>query len=546
MKTCKQSRFWRIYAIVTGAAILLIAIGLVFFADFMRAYEASQPVNAADRYAASMTEKRMKGMLEEAVKEAPTAYDSIGSAIAAYIEALPEGEYTCSRILNLGNQQSPVYGLYCDGLLLAHVTLGQNPPEKYGLCTWHVEKAEILPENLPVKTKTYSVYVPTGSVVTVNGIGLTEELIRDREAPYPFVSAFEKQTDVYCTRYEIPGVLGVPAVECTRNGTVCLQAEAENDCTLYFLYPETDTKTYTVLVPDGSTVRINGVLLEESFTAETGIPYGYSAMEADCSGLPSARKYTVGGLFAQPEVTAEYAGVILPAVWEEASAVFTAEYPEELLYSCVVTVPAGSSVTLRGKDCAPYKTEDTVSPYAMLFEEIGAPPVLEQYQITGLYLPPEDVTVIYGDRKLQLAGSQDGHTYIYDGEYPLAENTDAENLAMTFIQAYFQYTSQGYNNTKANMNNALQYVAQGSELYKRIQNSENSFSFVTPVTSSVYNVLEVQKVTEITPGAYVCTVEFDVSQQIYYVNREYAGTVTLYIQDSWGTPKIYGMAIDNE
>ena len=48
--------------------------------------------------------------------------------------------------------------------------------------------------------------------------------------------------------------------------------------------------------------------------------------------------------------------------------------------------------------------------------------------------------------------------WLYNGEYPVVERPDVENLALAFIQAYFQYTSQGYNNTTANMENSLQYV----------------------------------------------------------------------------------------
>jgi len=540
-----KNRFWKIYFRITGVVVLALVIGLAVFNDFIRAYEIAQPSTAASRYAESITESAILSMLEKTLTDSSSGFNSKEVTGAAYMQALPEDGYTCTRILTMGNTEHPVYGLYCNDVLLAHVTLEQGEKGSYGFRPWDVSAVEILPDNLPVKKATYSIYAPSGSTVTVNNIELTEEWIHAEDAVYPFASAFEKEGKVFCTQYVIQDLMGEPAVTCIRNGTVCKQEEADSNDAVYFLYPENATKTYDIVVPDGSSVTVNGVLLEEAYTVETGIPYTYSALEVNRSALPTARKYTVSGLFMKPEISVQYHGITLDVISDETKNTFMSPYPQELMYTCAVTVPTGSAVTLYGQDCTGYKIADTVTPYALLFEEIGTPPVLEQYQIDNLFLPPDDVEVVYGDKVLNIAAEQDGHMWMYNGEYPVVENPDVEILALTFIQAYFHYTSQGYNNTTVNMQNSLQYVAASSDLYKRIQNSEESFSYVTPVTSSVYNVLEVEKIAEIQPGAYVCTIVFDVSQQIRYVSRDFSGEVTLYITNSTNGLRVYGMAIQN-
>lgn len=541
-----KNSFWKIYARITGLAVLVIVIGLAIFNDFIRAYEIAQPAAAAMRYAESLTEETFISILEDTLPDVPSGFNSRESTLAAYVQALPEDGYTCSRILTMGDAEHPVYGVYSDGILLAHVTLMQDSDSSYGFHPWKVVNTVLMPQNLPVKKETYSIYAPSGSTVTVNGIALSEEWILSDTAAYPFASLFEQQGEITCTLYEVRDIFGIPSFSCVQNSTVCLQAETESEDTVYFLYPETAAKKYDIVVPDGSSVLVNGVALEETFTVETGIPYNYNALEENRAALPSARKYTVSGLFAVPEISVQYKGLSLDVSYDSTASVFTAPYPEELLYTCAVTVPTGSTVSLYGKDCSAYRIAETVTPYALLFAEIGTPPVLEQYQITGLYLPPEDVKVQFGGKPLQITAEQEERMWLYNGEYPVVERPDVENLALAFIQAYFQYTSQGYNNTTANMENSLQYVAWGSDLYKRIQNSEESFSYVTPVTSSVYNILEVEKTSEIQPGAYVCTIAFDVAQQIRHVSRDFVGTVTLYITDNAGVLRVSGMAIQND
>ncbi|MBE6542598.1 MAG: hypothetical protein E7672_09185 [Ruminococcaceae bacterium] len=525
--------------------IALITAGLIVFSDFIRAYEASQPDNTAFDYVGSVTKEQLSDMLKSGLKESPYSLEKPETVISAYIDALPEGDYECRRMINMGSTQNPVYGLYGDGLLLAHITLAQDSADKYGFSTWRVDKTEILPNNLRIEKKTYSVYAPVGSLVTVNGVVLTEDQIADKIA-YPFVSEFEEQVGApYLVMYEINDILSTPVIECEKNGMICSLAESAVANELYFKYPSDETKSYDIVAPEGSVITVNGVTLAEQFASDIYIPYTYSTLEEGCDNLPTARKYTVSGLFSDPQVAAEFEGIPLSFKFDSQELTYTADYPQKLLYSCEVTVPYGSTVTLHGNDCSSYKTTDTLSPYEMLFGGIGEPPLLEVYRIDGLYLQPDELDVLYGGISVEIEAEQDGRKWTYGAGYPEVSDQTVEDLALTFIQAYFYYTSQGKNNTAANMENAVQYVAENSELSRKIRNSAAGFTFTPPVTSAVYNVLEIEKLVRITSDSYVCSIEFDVDQMIYNVSRDFAGTVTLYIADFYGQPKVFGMVIDN-
>ena len=133
-----KNRFWKIYFRITSVVVLALVIGLAVFNDFIRAYEIAQPSTAASRYAESITESEILSMLEETLTDSSSGFNSKEATIAAYMQALPEDGYTCTRILTMGNTEHPVYGLYCNGVLLAHVTLEQGEKGSYGFRPWDV------------------------------------------------------------------------------------------------------------------------------------------------------------------------------------------------------------------------------------------------------------------------------------------------------------------------------------------------------------------------------------------------------------------------
>ncbi len=539
----KIQRFWKIYISVTVIAAAVLLCGMGVFYDFIRAYEQSQPGYTADSYAAGVTRRNLRAMVEEAVKEMPAFLEPEEEAVRILAESLPAGTYTCRRILSLGDTQNPVYGLYSGDLLLGHVTLGEGKSGRYGFRSWVVKSAVLLPENIPAQRQTYTMFAPSGSTVTVNGTVLGDEWMTEAEVPYPSVSPFENWGTETGIRYDVD-LLMKPEAVCTLDGAECtVFAEGEG---FYFFQPQQEIRTCRIVVPEGSAVTVNGVPLTEQYAEGERIPYEYSPVEQDREPLPVAVSYTVAGLLELPTVEAVLDGAVVPVEWDEESASFTGTYPAELQYTCVIAAPAGSTVTIRGLDASPWLTEKTESPYALLFEEIGAPPALVQYRIPGLYLPPEDVAVIWNGQSLPVTSGMEGNLSSWDAKYPETENEAAAALARTFAETYFHYTSRGYDGLYTNLAQVLAFVNPSSALYQRIQNSVNGFYYVTPATSMEYKKLEVERMTEIQPGCVICTMAFDIDQYVYHVNRRYSGTMTLYLEQSGDTYRIGGMSIEND
>lgn len=539
-----KSRFRIIYGCVTVGMFCIILIGLGVFYRFIRAYEESQNTYAATRYTASLTREQLCEWIMDAVQENPPVYENIETVIFHYTEALSERDYECCRILSAGTSQNPVFGIYSDNVLIAKITLEQNEKGSFGFSNWNVIHTEICLENFPVSMETYQIYAPLESQICVNGVSVTLSNENAELTEYPFSGQFETANNIQCQCYELSGCFSVPDVSCFLDNIACEQQRDGN--AFYFLYPESSLATYTITVPTGSLVTVNGFSVDDSFQSENNIAYAYQTVEQNATPLPTAVTYTIPNLFSVPSVEVSYQEQKLSVVYLSEDCAFRAEYPENAFYTCILTVPQGSSVSMRGVNCDFSKTETLTEAFPALFDSTESSPQYEQYILRGLYLPPEDILVTHQGQKTELLETREGNTFTYTGTFPTCENQSVSELAYTFVQAYFHYTSEGYNHTDENMNNALQYVAAGSDLYKRIARSVESFRFVTPVTSSVYKTLEVQQILQISKNQYVATLVFDIEQKIYYVSRDYAGEIRLYIRHDGETCKVAGMVIDNQ
>jgi len=539
----RKDIFWKVYAIAAAAAICILGIGLVVFYDFMEAYEISQPSAAANAYASSITEQTIQTLMLETIREIPPMWETEEQAVAMCAASMEKGSYTSRRIFLSEAVDKTVFGLYCNDKLLAHMYLESHPDGRYGFFTWEVEDVRFLQESLPAGKQSCTIYAPSDSAVFVNGIPVSEDWIVTKQEPYVYLTEFEKDASIFYTVYEIRGMYGEPTITCSQQDDACALVKEAQD--YYFLYPNSALHTYSVTAPDGCTVLLNGKVVDESYVTDERILYTYADIEKDALELPAAVRYTIPGLFAEPQVTVTGDHSNLPVQYDAENHMYTVQYPEEWKYSCVITVPKGSTVTMRGVDCTPYQIQVPEGPIVELYAELGAPSAWDQYRIDGLYLMPDAIEVTYDGNLHAGVYAAEGKEYTYTAEYPNTFREDIKELALNFSKAYFQYTSQGYNNLQNHMQNVLQYTAQNSDAAIQIASAQIGLKYVTPATSTVYNVLEVQKVAEIAPGAYVCSVEFDIDQQVYYVKQAYSGTFTLYIDNYYGVPRVYGMYMEN-
>jgi len=539
MRKQKISRFWKIYLTTTAVFLLFIAAGLGVFYDFIRAYEKAQPEHTAETYTASLSEEIFDEWIDHAAKKLSLVYDTPQSAASACRDALSKlsGEFICQREY-ASSAETPVYIITRDDVPVGKFTMRETGDGKYGFSAWEVVSGEAILDYLQADNISLSVCIPAYSVLSVNGVSVSDVEKNPENVLYSFASPFEKNTKISSQLYQIDGLYSTPALKCTLNGTECVM-KVENGVH-WFLYPDSVSDTYTISAPADAAVTVNGVSVGKEYIKETGIRYEYAFVESSESNLPFEVKYEIPGLLSVPQVQVTLRGEKLSLAADGSH--FQADYPQSQMYAYTLKVPQGSTVTMRGVSCAPYKSAEQEDAYPGLYSDTARAPKYDIYQLNGLFLPAERINILYNGGEYS-ANTTQGENIIV--QYPQTENQEAADSALQFARDYFTYISGGYNNTQDNLARALTHVKQGSALYGSIQRSLIGIQFVTPVSSQSYNTLEITDIRLMPAGEIYCKVVFDIDQKIYHVSRSYSGSLSLVTEKIGNTWKITEMLTDS-
>ncbi len=301
---------------------------------------------------------------------------------------------------------------------------------------------------------------------------------------------------------------------------------------------------YTVTAPSGATVTVNGEILNTSAVVNTNVPYKYPEIQAGAADLPYAVRYKTDLLEGEPVVEVTLNGEKLETVLNGSE--ITAAYPEKLLYSCEIRVPAGAEVVVGDKKLDTLYEKVTESAFGGLIAEGLTVPEFDIYTVTGLYAPLSGVKVSSNGSELTYTEEKNEYKQKMTVDISSVSNQTVANFSNEFIMAYFNYTAQGFNNTEQNMYKALAYVLPGSDTYARIMNALNGYTYQTPVTKEVFNRLECVRMYKLEDGSFVVTFAFDIYHEIYSEKREYKGEFSLHVVDSYGNYKISNMVIIND
>ncbi len=540
----KLSRFWKIYLISFISAICVVAIGLGVFYGLIDSYEKSQPEYAAQAYADALTDKMLSRLVMDALPETISIYETreeLRAFCMLELDAL-DGSFTVRKDYKNYSSAKPSFNIIKDSVVVACISLARDEDGSFGMKRWRIEKVSALPENWTSPPMEYMFYVPAGASLTINNVDVSDEDLTDTDIPYTYTSVYEPNSSSRWNIYTARDLHMTPNVSCSWGDDVCPSEIHGN--TYLFKYPASAENTYTITVPQEAVVSVNKIPLTEKDITARNIPYEYHKAEAALSTLPTAVTYSVSGLFDVPEMKAVLGETELE--FSKEGSVYTAVYPADMLYSCTIRVPAGSTVTLHGTDCSAYLTGQETA-FTALSAHITSLPVYDVYTVSGLYTSPaEGITVTLNGEALPFTVQTDGYTVGVRAGFAYVENKEIDDRAIAFVRDYITYTAQGYNNLDANLQRVLAYVLPYTEAYSRIANSRIGIYYVTPVTANEYRKLDVSSIIEYSDDLYGCTVDFDVMQKTYYVQNDYAGQIQLLFVKKNGVWKVADMQIDSK
>ncbi|MBQ8746560.1 MAG: hypothetical protein IJZ08_01660 [Clostridia bacterium] len=537
-------RFWKIYLICVTAVSVLLAVGFSAFYSFIGSYEQSQPDYAIKQYADSLSNSNFTSVIYSCLPDEISPYETEDTVISAYIDALKalDGAVTVRKDFKKYTSDAPAYIILKAGTQVAEVTMSGANSGSFGMKRWKIASFNPFLENWAPQATTYTFFVPKGASLRLNGVSVTSDCLTGTDAPYRYKSEYEPDASASCDVYEIDGLYTMPTVVCALDGEVC--AAEENGTSYFVQYPKSSVKEYTVTVPEGAAVTVNGIALADSTILKTDIPYTYHPLEATAENLPTAVTYSITGLFSQPEIIVTLDGIELPHTLDGTA--FEVPYPESSLYTCEIRVPAGAEVSTYGQILDPaVSVREPVFPELVgLIDNI---PEYDVYTVSGLYAPLAAHTSVRANGEvLPQSSTVDENAETVHAAYPVVQQDAVADLAHTFTKDYITYTSQGYNNIDANLQRALSHVLYGTDTYTRIANSRIGIWYVTPVTSNEYRSLEVVQIMQYSEDMYRCTVAFDVAQQTYYIHNDYSGTLELVVAKKYGAFRIVDMYLHTE
>lgn len=534
MNKTRRDHFWKVYITLTACALLLMFAFFAFFYDYIGAYELSQPAQCAEKYVSALSDAEWKEMFRELEVHSQNLYEPSEKVVDAYWQAVRSmpGTYDIVRDYSGGTAEEISFFVQKNNTTVAGLLLTCKKNGKYGFDTWTVKRMTADLTNIPLSAHTYTITVPAESQVYINGILLDNSLITEKDASYPFAHELEKNRSGLSEMYTVTALYSSPEVECVWRGTKCV-GEVDND-SYRFRYPDTALRAYTVTAPSTADVFVNGVRIGEQYVVGEPKYYPYSRWESGTDGLPTEITYAFENVLTAPDVTAAILDVAVEAVVDGTE--IYVPYPPELMYSETFTVPTGSTVKVNGHTLGNSELISRTAGYPELYGNTAESPMMDVYKLENLYTESTDVQVHLNSTPLPVNVDRTDREVHCVADFPSIEDVNIQSVALSFCQDYFAYTSGGYKNTEENLKRVLAYLANGSELYRRIKKSQESISFVTPVTSHKYHELSIDQMRSIDDNHVMCVIRYEAEQWTYRTQRIYSGKLWLafeQIDDTW-------------
>lgn len=183
-----------IYALVF---LVITAVGLTWFWDFIEAYEVSRPQNTLDAYMQQLTPEYVADRCGDLIASVDHNVQTEQECRDVILEAL-EGKFSCAKKNKESTEDHYVYALRCGAKVIGTVEMKTTGEETHGFTPWQVT-AEAFDLSY-LLTEGASVTVPQEFPVSVNGRQLSSEYIVKEGIQYSLLKE-------YYSSYALPTIV---------------------------------------------------------------------------------------------------------------------------------------------------------------------------------------------------------------------------------------------------------------------------------------------------------------------------------------------------
>lgn len=206
----KKSRFYRIYFSVVVLFLILLAVGLVILYGWLRSYEKSQPDTVVNSVITKYLQKGDYKGLRKDLDLTVSEFETDESMEAALEAALSGKTYSLAHSSFKPEGIDQTFVIKADDEKVLNVYLKKHKLGK-GYDIDHVELSKSM-------LKSIDIIAPKGTVLTVNGVTVSDDLKTDNEFP-SLPSTVDPKTLTPTQTAKITGLLSeTPTVTATENG----------------------------------------------------------------------------------------------------------------------------------------------------------------------------------------------------------------------------------------------------------------------------------------------------------------------------------------
>ncbi len=335
----RRSRFGLAFGIYTAVLFLILAAGCVLLWFYLDAYESTRPEKTMDEFTELADEAYWSDAVKGAFTVSETPFENRDELMEELCMSVIRSYPLVYREDGSWTEDNMSYMVSAGGKNICRVTIdevAENGNAGFGFTYLEVTRVELLASFTAPMSHDVTITAPADAAVTVNGIELTEEYVNAEDASLPASvtdGLGELETEIagqLYTVYTISGLYAPVEVCCTdAEGNVLAPADEPEDDSAVFALGE-GTLDYRILVPEGSSISVNGVELDESYnTGDTVVPAFLQGFD-DYGTLPELELWLVEGLHAEPEISVESGRDSLEGVTAGDELVFFPEGDETL------------------------------------------------------------------------------------------------------------------------------------------------------------------------------------------------------------------------
>ena len=542
MRKPKTSKFGiglLIYA-VSLALACTVAIGVL--CSFLASFERNRPDRAAQEYIDSLDENTLKSLMGKwGSCEFETADVLFGESVFSEKNELKfrkkADEYTA---------QAPVYYVTAGNARIGRFELVPDGKDSFGITRWKTGETELFADEILPDPKTYTVRVPMGAAVTVNGVPAANKYRTEVGVKYTgnvYFGDFYKENQ-RCDTYTLPPLVFEPKIEVQTEQITVTPVLSGNVFDAF----AAEGLSLQISAPSNAAVMIDGLRIPDGFFTKTSDPMAITEFEANSDVKQPTLMYARVLLWAAGgEIVATVDGKVLDVIASEGG--FAATYRHDSLKSLEISVPNGAQVKINEIAVSEnyFVSEGVFSMLEGMEKHVGTVAAARVYRVDGLFAEPSvQVTLDGASIPLCRTETKSGTSYLeYYGAPSESLKTSAQTRAVDFANSYITYTAMGYNGVDEHHADMMSYVLSGTDTYQKLKKSKESFSWAENYTVTDRTVTAGDFIP-LGDNAFFCTVDYTASLKKYSYKTVQEGTFRILFVKSGGAYMVGGLLTETK